>query len=573
MITRRRTASELNRMLVARLESVLPQMLDDVRQEGEDLRGRARSDGAIIKVGTKGRLRGVVLDTAEIGCRREGRRGGSLLNLATAELGAGDIWRGCRAAERLVGIDRADWQSPPVANDNMPEQRAAEAARREAELAVKFAARRQSALNLLAASVPIGDAAGYLVGRGIGPAAIGPEILERLRFHPACSHPADRGIRLPAMLAEVTGPSSGEILGVHRTYLSSDGDVWRKANWSPAKAALGPIGGGLIELLRGPTSRPLFNAEEGAALILAEGIENALSAALLRPGLRAAASLSVSNLSALRLPPAIRRVVLVRDRDGSNGGVRIARERAITRWLDEGRVVDVIDPPPSQKDMNDELRACLAGGVALSALTPAPELDPAQIWSASAPIGPGTLAASLVERWAGHDLAALPVLTGLAVHPGLPAAEFGGALFPAIIGGVVAPGGQLRGVVAWLLRDGAGLRPMRVPRYFGDCRGGAIPLTGRQLGVNGDVAVIASSLRASLASLGRRRRVQLWLVPTPAHLVDIALPEHLRRVGVLASAEDASFADEVFVAMAIERLAPGRQLVRRIPAGEPDGQE
>ena len=102
---------------------------------------------------------------------------------------------------------------------------------------------------------PIGGtlAERYLRGRGIA-----CTLPQTLRFHPACWHPSAK--RLPALVAMVEG---SDRFAVHRTYLAEPG---RKTEVEPAKAMLGAVAGGTVQLVEclGP-------------LVVAEGIETGLS--------------------------------------------------------------------------------------------------------------------------------------------------------------------------------------------------------------------------------------------------------------------------------------------------------
>lgn len=145
----------------------------------------------------------------------------------------------------------------------------------------------------------------YLLGRGIAP-GVAMLAAENLRYHAAAKHHWDeRGrcwVRAPAMVATVVvaGPD-GEVIptgGVHCTYL--DRETATKASLEPAKRMWGPQtldgrpgGAWLI----GPT---LADLTYGSDLVVAEGIETALSVATLgwRKGLvmRACATLALNRL-------------------------------------------------------------------------------------------------------------------------------------------------------------------------------------------------------------------------------------------------------------------------------------
>jgi Toprim domain len=167
-------------------------------------------------------------------------------------------------------------------------------------------------------------------------------------------------VEFDAMVAIIIHPSTGRFLGIHATYLECLDGVWRKANVTPQKITFGPIRGGIIPLTRGATGL-LIRQACGEELLLGEGIENCLSAALLFPELRCWSSTSVGNLLAIAIPRQFRRIRLIRDRDGKNEGVRSTRKEAIARWLNEGRNVRFLDPPPGFKDLNDWWRARQVG--------------------------------------------------------------------------------------------------------------------------------------------------------------------------------------------------------------------
>ena len=96
---------------------------------------------------------------------------------------------------------------------------------------------------------------------------------------------------------------AGVPLGIHRTYLASDGS---KARVEPPKASLGPIWGGAIRLDTFAPELPL---------VVGEGIESSASAARLL-GFPGWAAISAGNLGrGLLLPPDVRRVIIAADPD------------------------------------------------------------------------------------------------------------------------------------------------------------------------------------------------------------------------------------------------------------------
>jgi DNA primase len=167
-----------------------------------------------------------------------------------------------------------------------------------------------------------------------------------LRYLPRTPHPGC-GARLPAMLAAIRDTMTGELRAVHRTYLRGDGAG--KAEIDPARASLGPVAGGAVML---------DDLREGEALVIGEGIESVLSAAVMIGGV-AWSAVFAGNLAKLPLPllPAGMMVVIAADPDAA--GHRAADDAA-RRWRGEGRTVRIATPDAAGSDFNDLLRAKLA---------------------------------------------------------------------------------------------------------------------------------------------------------------------------------------------------------------------
>lgn len=164
-----------------------------------------------------------------------------------------------------------------------------------------------------------------------------------LRFHPRCYYA--RGAYLPAIIAAVWNFSEHRIVGIHRTYLRSDGRG--KADVSNPKKSLGSVSGGGI-ILRKPASR----------MYVCEGIENALTIqqCLSVPTISA---LSASGISRLTLPNDIREIVIAGDNDGLNAPSLRLYENAAQRWADSGIKSGISRPSIQGLDWNDML---MAGG-------------------------------------------------------------------------------------------------------------------------------------------------------------------------------------------------------------------
>ena len=189
-----------------------------------------------------------------------------------------------------------------------------------------------------------------------------------LRYHPACTYRhLDRETGevweavLPAMLA-IANDGQGRPVACHRTWLARRPDgLWDKAPVPKAKKVLGDYAGASIHLWRGlaPSGgkgKPLADAPEGSHVFIAEGIEDALSAAILLPEARVISAISLSNFGGVVLPPTIASVTLIADRDESDGA-RQALDRAIAAHQRAGRSVRVWRNTDGGKDLNDALRA------------------------------------------------------------------------------------------------------------------------------------------------------------------------------------------------------------------------
>jgi hypothetical protein len=219
----------------------------------------------------------------------------------------------------------------------------------------------------------------YLRARGIDLAPLGRQP-RALRYHAACRYHRGRivdrvdpetgaiarraqslpPLTLPAMLAAITD-GRGRHIGTHRTYLAIGGDGrWGKAPVDTPKKVLGDMAGGAIRLWSGAGPRggkgcPLSECAPGTRVYIAEGIETALSAVVLRPEARVLAAISLSNMGAVDLPANVAEVVLIADGD-DDPQAQAALQRAIDAHVARGRRVRLVQAPAGQ-DLNDCLRA------------------------------------------------------------------------------------------------------------------------------------------------------------------------------------------------------------------------
>lgn len=166
-------------------------------------------------------------------------------------------------------------------------------------------------------------------------------------FWPSClrrgllRHPETKK-RYPTMVAAVVD-SSGMPIGIHRTYLTDDG---RKADVAPAKLSFGPIAGGAVRL-----------GIDSSRIIVAEGIESALGAAMVLGGV-AWSTLSSGNMPNLVLPRHVEDVVIAYDNDNNKAGRKAAvalLDRLKQQQVSQNRRIRVVlkPPPPGQADYAD----------------------------------------------------------------------------------------------------------------------------------------------------------------------------------------------------------------------------
>jgi len=120
------------------------------------------------------------------------------------------------------------------------------------------------------------------------------------------------------MLAQVVGVQ-GQVVALHRTYLSADG--WKAAVPAPKKLtrAAGRLMGGAIRLHR-------LGAD--GVLGVAEGIETA-AAATLGSGVPTWAAVSANGMASFEWPPGVRRIVVFADNDASGAGQKAAEQLAL----------------------------------------------------------------------------------------------------------------------------------------------------------------------------------------------------------------------------------------------------
>lgn len=179
-----------------------------------------------------------------------------------------------------------------------------------------------------------GPAAAYLASRGL--ALPDGDVM---RFHPAC--PRGRDERLPAMIALMTHPETGEPVGIHRTYLRPDGAG--KVEHGTAKMMLGNAG--VIRLVE--------DTEVTMGLGIAEGIETGLGIMQIAGWRPVWACASAGGIAKFPVLPGIECLTLFADRDDAGAGMKAAIETAL-RWQSCRRDA-IISQPPNGNDWLDAL--------------------------------------------------------------------------------------------------------------------------------------------------------------------------------------------------------------------------
>ncbi len=136
----------------------------------------------------------------------------------------------------------------------------------------------------------------------------------------------------------------GRITGVHRTWLNPDGfDRVRlgKAPIDTPRRAMGDLLGNAVR----------FGAVDDV-LAAGEGIETMLSLRCVLPTLPMAAALSANHLSAMLLPPGLRRLYIARDADAAGDAVRAL----VLTSAQKTAGIEAIPLSPQLGDFNEDLR-------------------------------------------------------------------------------------------------------------------------------------------------------------------------------------------------------------------------
>lgn len=357
-------------LLAERCEALFVELVPDARQARNELRGHG-PDAAIWAIVVRGTKRGVWANWGD-----PERQRGDCLELVhwvkfPSEQGRRDSYRWALRWLGL-GVELGATERQSIAEARA---QAAEAAAWRAEQAAAERDRRavKSKGVYLHHTLPYDQApeiADYLRTRGI-PAGELPSKPRNLRFGTKWYDDQHRAV--PAIVAAIVHPITRQHRATHCTYLDQRDGHWHNTDLSPRRLVFGAKLGGVIPLLRGASGQR--KAPPGDTLLIGEGIENSLAAALCcpeTPGLpaepRVWAAVDIGNFSVIELPEEIYSVILVHDRDdeqfrGRSAGAVIGlsyRQQVARRWLEEGRSVVHMTPPKGFKDFNDYVRALVA---------------------------------------------------------------------------------------------------------------------------------------------------------------------------------------------------------------------
>lgn len=359
---------EIARLLNAQAETLCAVLLPNGIKAGGywnvgSVRGEA---GSTLKVTLNGSKRGGWSDFA---CSRGDPEGnGDMLRLVQLTVADGDMGRAVKWAKGWLGIESMD---PDKLQRHLKRAEAAQA-RAEARAADDAEKRRRIAVGLWHHASPIAGtpAESYLRGRGIDFAGLG-RLPRAIRFRHDVWH-AETQSKLPAMVTMGMTPD-----GTHRTthavFLHRlPGGGWTKLpngtdadgktiKW--AKKTFGPVTSGQhYPIHKGASGLPMKDMPAGEPLHVAEGIEDALTFAMIRPEARVVYAGTLGAIGTLIVPPQCGDFIILAQRDPPGSQAEASFEAQIAaqqqRAIADGsnRRVMCLWPGEGFKDWNDELR-------------------------------------------------------------------------------------------------------------------------------------------------------------------------------------------------------------------------
>src|SRR5262245_22155430 len=298
------SVSDIAGLLAERIDALVADLLPAAILEGDEYRiGSVAGEAGRSMAINRHSRRGIWCD---FGAAEDMK--GDALDLVAQVLFRNDKASAVAWARSWLGLDSFDL-------DRLPQQRRTAIARKESALHEEERKRGLAQRVFLSARPGImgSPVEIYLRGRGIDLRGLGRQPAA-LRYHERLyNSESDR--YWPAMVAAITGEGSS-IMAVHRTWLEvqRDGRV-TKAPLRDPKKSLARYAGGAIRLWRGETARPWQNVQPGEWLVIAEGIEDALSAVIAKPNFRTWAAVSLANMGGIKLREELAGVIVMAQND------------------------------------------------------------------------------------------------------------------------------------------------------------------------------------------------------------------------------------------------------------------
>lgn len=351
----------IEHMLISRVETLARELLPDGMRRGHEYvaLNPGRADAALGSLSVNlnsGRW-------ADFAADKRGSRTFPCLSLV-AHFATEGRWKsegatrpGCiRWARDWLGL--TDRNAPRARVAAIEAEAAKALAKRQKELALAAEKKRAAAHAMWLNAKPLDGhdpASLYLAARAIDVHAFDeiPGALrwaDNVRRYSADSVYTEHVAMLAAMHRE---GAPGGFAAVHRTYLAQEpSGRWWKAFGNDSKTILGPKSGATIRLAKGFSGKPLARAPEGERVAIAEGIENALSAAIADPSLRILAAGTLENIGKVQLPAQIKTVVVIADNDRTGSEAAAALDRACDALTRRSVDVEILRAPKGFKDFN-----------------------------------------------------------------------------------------------------------------------------------------------------------------------------------------------------------------------------
>lgn len=360
MTQRRYEISEIVGMLKARVLDLCHELLPGGHRRQHEwccgsLAGEA---GQSCKVHLTGARAGVWSDFST-------GEAGDIFDLIAEVLFAGDKKKAYQWSLQYLGLDNSRSSGPQIQR-RVKSEAEIEAERRQAQDDEEQTRKRAHAIWLSGTPIDGTPAAAYLAGRGISMAQLGRSP-RSLRFHPKVYHGLTKE-HYPAMVA-VMVDARGSVRAIHRTFLQihADGHVTKAPLGKEAKLCMGSYAGSSIHLWRGRSGKRFTDAPLDDVLAITEGIEDALTIAMVNPAWRIICGVSIGAMQSLELPQRFQHVVLCAQNDpllhpnperaarGEPHPARVAFDKAAQELKRDHMLVEIARPDQRFKDWNDWL--------------------------------------------------------------------------------------------------------------------------------------------------------------------------------------------------------------------------